>query len=95
MPQLLRQNQRQDRAATARSAGPALRRAQNHMSRPRVGLLFSHDWDALGFAQQAAAFQFDEAGFDLFSFPSNARLIGFDLQRFAAAQARRARARGW
>ena len=61
----------------------------------RIGLLFNHDWDALGFARQADAFQFDEAGFDLFSFPSNARLIGFDLQRFAAAQARRARARGW
>ena len=63
--------------------------------RPRVGLLFNHDWDALGFARQAAGFDFDEAGFDLFSCPSNARLIGFDLQRFAAAQAKRAKARGW
>lgn len=63
--------------------------------RPRIGVLFNHDWDALGFARQVEGFRFDEAGFDLFSFPSNARLIGFDLQRFAAAQARRAKARGW
>lgn len=65
------------------------------MAKPRLGLLFNHDWDALGFARQSAAFDFDEAGFDLFSFPSNARLIGFDLQRFADQQARRAKARGW
>lgn len=63
--------------------------------RPRIGVLFNHDWDALGFARQSATFDFDEAGFDLFSFPSNARLIGFDLQRFANAQAQRARQRGW
>ncbi|GCL63306.1 ATP-grasp domain-containing protein [Pseudaquabacterium pictum] len=61
----------------------------------RVGVLFNHDWDALGFARQAGVVAIDSAGFDLFSFPSNARLIGFDLQRFATAQARRARARGW
>ncbi len=61
----------------------------------RIALLFNHDWDALGFGRLASQFSFDEAGFDLFCFPSNARLIGFDLQRFAARQARRARARGW
>jgi hypothetical protein len=63
--------------------------------RPRIGLFFNHDWDALGNARQAASWRFDEAGFDLFSFPSNARLVGFDLRRFAAAQARRGRRRGW
>ena len=63
------------------------------MTGPRIGLLFNYDWDALGFGRQAKAFEFDQAGFDLFSFPSNARLIGFDLQRFADQQARRARAR--
>ena len=61
----------------------------------RVGILFNHDWDALGFGRLADQFSFDTAGFDLFSFPSNARLIGFDLQRFAARQAQRAKARGW
>ena len=39
--------------------------------------------------------RFDSAGFDLFSFPSNAQLVGFDLRRFAQAQARRGRQRGW
>lgn len=62
---------------------------------PRIGLLFNHDWDALGHARQAAQWRFDSAGFDLFSFPSNAGLVGFDLRRFAQSQARRGRRRGW
>jgi hypothetical protein len=64
-------------------------------TRPRIGTLFSYDWDALGYARLHEHFRYDTAGFDLFSFPSNARLIGFDLDRFATAQARRARRRGW
>ncbi len=67
-------------------------------ARPRIGLLFNFDWDANGFAHHggpAGGFDFDEAGFDLFSFPSNARLAGFDLQRFATQQAKRALRRGW
>ena len=62
---------------------------------PQVGLLFNHDWDAEAFARLAKQARFDSAGFDLFSFPSNAALVGFDLQRFAAAQARRGARRGW
>ena len=65
------------------------------MRPPRVGLLFDYDWDAQAHAWHRPSFRFDRAGFDLFSFPSNARLIGFDLERFADRQARRARARGW
>ena len=61
----------------------------------RVGLLFNFDWDALGFAQSATQFEFDEAGFDLFSFPSNAHLLTFDMRRFARTQAKRGRRRGW
>jgi len=61
----------------------------------RVGLFFNFDWDALGMRRQGAGWRFDEAGFDLFSFPSNARLLTFDLRRFAQAQARRGRVRGW
>ena len=61
----------------------------------RIGLLFSYDWDTLGFDRHLDRFAFDEAGFDLFSFPSNAHLIGFDLERFAERQARRGRQRGW
>jgi biotin carboxylase len=63
--------------------------------RPPVGALFSYDWDALGHGRLAARFRFDTAGFDLFSFPDNARLAGFDLARFAARQARRGARRGW
>jgi biotin carboxylase len=39
--------------------------------------------------------RFDRAGFDLFTFPSNAALVGFDLERFAQQQAARGRRRGW
>ena len=63
--------------------------------RPRIGLLFNYDWDALGFGRLGARYDYSSDGFDLFSFPSNARLIGFDLERFAARQARRGRAEGW
>lgn len=64
-------------------------------SRPCLATLFSYDWDASGFARSGGAWQFDHAGFDLFSFPSNARLVGFDLERFAQAQAERGRRRHW
>jgi biotin carboxylase len=64
-------------------------------SKPRIGLLFSYDWDTLCFDRLQASYSFDQAGFDLFSFPSNARLVGFDLDRFATQQAARARKRGW
>lgn len=62
---------------------------------PRIGALFAYDWDATGLARQEQQARFDHAGFDLFTFPSNARLIGFDLERFADAQARRGARRGW
>jgi biotin carboxylase len=62
---------------------------------PRLGLLFSYDWDSLCFGRLQDRYSFDHAGFDLFNFPSNARLVGFDLNRFATQQAARARKRGW
>jgi ATP-grasp domain len=58
---------------------------------PRVGLLFNYDWDADAFGARADRDRFDHAG----SFPSNARLIGFNLDRFASRVAARARARDW
>ena len=63
----------------------------------RTLLLFNYDWDQIGHARAGAAsgMAFDEAGFDLFSFPSNARLVWFDMQRFVDRLARQARARGW
>jgi hypothetical protein len=63
--------------------------------RPRVGLLFDFDWDALAHARLEGSYEFRRDGFDLFSFPSNARLIGFDLDRFARRQAVRAKRDGW
>lgn len=67
------------------------------MTAPRIGWLFAYDWDAQALAALQATDQarFDTAGFDLFSFPSNAALIAFDLERMAERQARRARRRGW
>jgi hypothetical protein len=61
----------------------------------RVGLLFAYDWDRIGFDRQASRHVFDHAGFDLFSFPDNLRLIGFDLDRFVDRTADRARRREW
>ena len=76
----------------ANLATPAGRRLS---ARPRVGLLFGYDWDADAFAALGEQARFDHAGFDLFSFPSNAHLIHFDLLRFARRQARRGRRLGW
>jgi hypothetical protein len=64
---------------------------------PRLGWLFAFDWDRLALERMQGAdlARFDTAGFDLFSFPSQWRLAGFDLERFADRQAARARRRGW
>jgi hypothetical protein len=62
---------------------------------PRIGLLFSYDYDTAGYARHAATHAFDDSGFDLFSFPSNARLTWLDLERYAWLQAARGRRRGW
>lgn len=63
----------------------------------RAAWLFAYDWDlqALHRLQAQGVARFDRAGFDLFTFPSNARLVGFDLDRFAARQAERGRRLGW
>jgi hypothetical protein len=61
-------------------------------------LLFNYDWDQLGFAraQRAAGARIAAVdGFDLFNFPSNARLAWFDLERFTRKLAWQARRRGW
>ncbi len=62
---------------------------------PRTLILFNFDWDTLGFGRWAAQFPCDSAGFDLFSFPSNAHLAWFDLDRFVGRLARRAARAGW
>ena len=58
-------------------------------------VLFNYDWDATAFGALKARYPHDCAGFDLFSFPSNARLPGFDLERFVTRLAARAARRGW
>ena len=61
----------------------------------RTLVLFDHDWDQLGFSRWEMEFQTDSAGFDLFNFPSNARLVNFDLQRFVDRLATNAKRRRW
>jgi biotin carboxylase len=65
------------------------------MSSARTLVLFNYDWDRLGFGRWHSEFPNDHAGFDLFSFPSNARLPGFDLTRFVDRLARKAAGAGW
>ncbi len=65
------------------------------MTLPRIGALFSYDWDTQGFNRSLARYGFDEAGFNLFTFPDNAHLISFDLDRFARRQAARGRRLAW
>jgi hypothetical protein len=64
---------------------------------PRSLVLFNYDWDESGFARWEHEFPIDSAGFDLFSFPSNAHLVNFDLQRFVERLARQAKhnGKGW
>jgi biotin carboxylase len=58
-------------------------------------VLFNYDWDQSGFARWASHFPIASAGFDLFSFPSNARLVNFDLRCFVDRLATKAARRGW
>lgn len=54
------------------------------MKKAPVLVLFAQEWDRLALADPALAsrFQFLHAGFDLFRFPENARLLTFDVRRF-------------
>lgn len=63
-------------------------------SSPRSLILFNYDFDRPAFARLQDRWPHEQAGFDLFSFPSNARLAWFDMERFAALHALRARAAG-
>jgi biotin carboxylase len=58
-------------------------------------VLFNYDWDEAEFARLRSAWPHDSAGFDLFSFPSNVNLVGFDIERFVNRYARRAARSGW
>ncbi|MBP8283367.1 MAG: hypothetical protein KAX46_05570, partial [Chromatiaceae bacterium] len=65
------------------------------MTAARGLVLFNYDWDQVGYGRWSSEFSLDSEGFDLFSFPSNAHLVTFDLQRFVDRLAARAVRRGW
>lgn len=60
----------------------------------RTLILFNYDWDRQAFGALASSWPQVNGGFDLFSFPSNARLAWFDMDRFVALEAQRARWQG-
>ncbi len=57
------------------------------MPYPKTLLLFNYDWDAQGADRLRAQWPSVVSGFDLFTFPSNARLAWFDTERFVAKAA--------
>ena len=57
------------------------------MPHPKTLLLFNYDWDEQGANRLRAQWPSVASGFDLFSFPSNARLAWFDTERFVAKAA--------
>lgn len=54
------------------------------MRKKRILVLFPQEWDDLALARPhlAARYEYVRAGFDLFRFPDNARLLTFDARRF-------------
>ncbi|HMC14130.1 MAG TPA: ATP-grasp domain-containing protein [Albitalea sp.] len=72
-----------------------LRRSAAFADPARVLVLFGADWDdrLLPRYQRTGRYRFHEHGFDLFSFPSNARLMWFDIWRFVDRMAERYRGR--
>lgn len=65
-----------------------------YMPHPKTLLLFHFDWDELGAERLRANWPSVESGFDLFSFPSNARLAWFNTDRFVTKAAVFARLTG-
>lgn len=76
-------------------AAASLPAARVTTSAARVLVLFGADWDdhLLPRYERSGRYQFHEHGFDLFSFPSNARLMWFDLWRFVDRMVSRYRGR--
>src|SRR5689334_7964891 len=71
-------------------------RSAEHGMKRRVLFLFPDEWDraAAGDARYAGRYEFLFEGFDLFSFPDNARLFTFDALRFVDRIARKYSGRG-
>jgi hypothetical protein len=64
------------------------------MPQPKTLLLFNYDWDEIATRALADQWPAVSSGFDLFSFPSNARLAWFDMDRFVSLAALKARFHG-
>ena len=64
------------------------------VKRNKTLVLFGYDWDRIEFRKLSREWAQLYAGFDLFSFPSNARLAWFDMDRFSGLAALRARLQG-
>jgi biotin carboxylase len=58
-------------------------------------VLFNYDWDQREFARLSESYPHDSRGFDLFTFPSNAHLAWFDMERFVDRYAKQAKRKGW
>ncbi|MFK7965086.1 MAG: acetyl-CoA carboxylase biotin carboxylase subunit family protein [Burkholderiaceae bacterium] len=56
---------------------------------PEILWLFGLDWAALAEKRFSGTFKVHSAGFDLFSFPSNAGVLWFDMERFVRRLARK------
>ncbi len=77
--------------AAALNAAVPLSRTAPWADPARVLVLFGADWDdkLLPRYQRSGRYRFHEHGFDLFSFPSNAQLMWFDLWRFVERMVQR------
>ena len=64
------------------------------VKRNKTLVLFGYDWDRIEFKKLSREWKQAHAGFDLFSFPSSARLTWFDMERFSSLAALRARVQG-
>ena len=66
------------------------------VEKPRILVLFAQEWDRLALTEPSLAGRYDfvHAGFDLFRFPENARLLTLDVRRYVDRIVRLARRRG-
>jgi len=66
------------------------------MTRRRILVLFAQEWDRLALTDPRLTDRYDfvHAGFDLFRFPDNARLLAFDARRYVDHLVRLARREG-
>ena len=71
----------------------SLNRPTNRNPRKTL-VLFNYDWDAIEFGRLSSRWPLVNSGFDLFTFPSNARLAWFDIGRFCNVAATKARLLG-